>query len=210
MRTLVCAIICCFSFQLFAQNVASSEEFLPINLEGKEAFLSTKTGEYVFREHAKTDPTRLETTKNGVIYTDIIIHKVAKRETLSRISKKYNISVDEVIQQNKLKKKKLSLGQELKITKKLVIASSSPVISQAESTIVARLQPGQSPTNLNPPPANKPNPVPSSNNSMFHEVKAGDTLFSIAKKYGITVQTLKGLNKLTTNTISIGEKLKVQ
>ena len=213
MRSLVFILLWCVSFQSFAQEAEVVEEFLPIHLEGKEAFLSTKTGEYVFREHAKTDPTLLETTSSGVVYTDITIHKVSKRETLSRIAKKYSISVDEIMEQNKLEIKKLSVGQELKIIKKMVIASSSPVISQGESTIVARLQPGQSPTNLNPPPQAPVRSIPVSSSdteTKFHEVKSGDTLFSIAKKYGMTVQGLKEMNNLTTNTISIGEKLKVQ
>lgn len=38
----------------------------------------------------------------------------------------------------------------------------------------------------------------------------GDTLSKIGKKYGMTVKELKSLNKLKTNLIKIGQKLKVK
>ena len=42
-----------------------------------------------------------------------------------------------------------------------------------------------------------------------YTVKKGDTLYSIAKKYYLTVDELKELNNITDNTISIGQKLYV-
>ena len=40
-----------------------------------------------------------------------------------------------------------------------------------------------------------------------HEVKKGDTLYNIARRYNITVETLKEYNGLTDNAISIGQEL---
>mgnify|MGYP000666344987 CR=1 FL=1 len=41
----------------------------------------------------------------------------------------------------------------------------------------------------------------------YYEVKKGDTLYSIAKKFKTTVAVLKELNGLKSNTISIGQHL---
>lgn len=51
-------------------------------------------------------------------------------------------------------------------------------------------------------------PVESSNKTNnYYTVIKGDTLYQIAKKYNTTVDELKRLNNLTSNTISIGTKL---
>ncbi|WP_363317291.1 glucosaminidase domain-containing protein [uncultured Lutibacter sp.] len=43
----------------------------------------------------------------------------------------------------------------------------------------------------------------------FHRVRAKETLFSISKKYGLTVKELKKLNKLRSNNLYVGQKLQV-
>ena len=47
--------------------------------------------------------------------------------------------------------------------------------------------------------------VTSDNN--YYVVKSGDTLWSIAKKYGTTVDSLKQINNLKSNLISVNQKL---
>jgi len=42
---------------------------------------------------------------------------------------------------------------------------------------------------------------------VYHHVKKGDTLYSIAKKHGVTVNTLKKQNKLSGDKIMPGQKL---
>lgn len=44
----------------------------------------------------------------------------------------------------------------------------------------------------------------------FHTVIRGETLFAISRKYGLTVDGLKALNNLSSNTIQIGQRLRVQ
>lgn len=43
----------------------------------------------------------------------------------------------------------------------------------------------------------------------YYKVKKGDTLYSIARKYNISVKEIKRLNNLTNNNISIGQQLLV-
>ncbi|UAB82459.1 glucosaminidase domain-containing protein [Marixanthomonas sp. SCSIO 43207] len=48
---------------------------------------------------------------------------------------------------------------------------------------------------------------PNSNKIESYTVKRGDTLYSISRRFNITVDTLKEYNGLTSNTISIGQVL---
>lgn len=43
-----------------------------------------------------------------------------------------------------------------------------------------------------------------------HTVGKGETLFSISRKYGLKVEELKTLNKLTSNALALGQKLIVE
>ena len=45
------------------------------------------------------------------------------------------------------------------------------------------------------------------NSEDYYQVKSGDTLWSIAKKYNLSVDELKQANNLTSNTLSIGQLL---
>ncbi|ARV09292.1 N-acetylmuramidase [Winogradskyella sp. PC-19] len=44
----------------------------------------------------------------------------------------------------------------------------------------------------------------------LHTVVKGDTLYSLSRTYGISVDTIKQKNKLTSNNLSIGQVLKIQ
>lgn len=224
MKSYVLILACFVSFASFSQeDSTSSEEFIPINIEEKEAFMSTMTGEYVYLEHATTDSDQLKTTEEGVIYVDISIHIVKKGESLYTIAKKHKLTVDKLKSDNKLSSINLKIGQELKIKKKRVIMSSSPVISSEPSRIIARLPPNESPFGLTPPPTPpstntevvNADPVENSdettnldlNESKYYTVKNGDSLYTIAKANNMSVQELKELNNLTLNKLSIGQKL---
>jgi N-acetylmuramoyl-L-alanine amidase len=43
----------------------------------------------------------------------------------------------------------------------------------------------------------------------IHEVKAGESLYLIAKQYGVTVAVLKAANQITGNSVLIGQTLKI-
>ena len=55
-----------------------------------------------------------------------------------------------------------------------------------------------------------PYTAPGVGTGITYTVKSGDTLYSIAKRYGITVDELKRINNLTSNTLSIGQILKIK
>lgn len=53
-------------------------------------------------------------------------------------------------------------------------------------------------------------PYTNQNAGTYYVVKSGDSLWSIANKYGTTVAKLKELNNLTSNSLSVGQKLLVK
>lgn len=66
----------------------------------------------------------------------------------------------------------------------------------------------ESTTNTPKPPTTPSKPsVPASG---IHKVVKNDTLYSLAKRYGMTVEELKKLNKLNSDDLSIGQELKVK
>ena len=115
-----------------------------------------------------------------------LVHVVTDKETLFSISKAYNVSVDELKQWNNLTSNSLSLGQELTIKKRN---------TNNASTIT--------PTQTQVAPAN----TQVKSKSGVHTVVAKETMFSISRQYGITVQQLKDWNNLQANEISIGQTL---
>jgi len=152
MKAILFGLFGLFAFGAFAQEV--EEEFIPIEVEGKEAFMSTKTGEFTFLEHAKTDATQLQTTADGVLYTYIISHVIKKGETLSAVAKKNDVTIAELKKHNKVSSSNLKIGSSIKIVKKELIKSSSPVISyKGEERIIAKLKPGESPGQFAAPPS---------------------------------------------------------
>lgn len=55
-----------------------------------------------------------------------------------------------------------------------------------------------------------PAPAPTPPAVIYHTVEKGDTLYNISRRYNVTVEGLKQLNGLSSNTISIGQRLRVQ
>lgn len=152
MKAIVFCLLGLLTLEIFAQEMG--EEFLPVEVEGKEAYMSTKTGEFTFRAHDKTDATQLKTTASGVVYNNVSNYTVKKGETISSIAKKNGISILELKKHNKITSSNLKTGISLKIIKQEVLKSSSPVISYVgEERVIAKLRPGESPGQFAAPPS---------------------------------------------------------
>lgn len=55
----------------------------------------------------------------------------------------------------------------------------------------------------------KQNPTKPSTTPKYHRVKTQETLYSISKQYGVTVDQIKRLNRLGNNNISVGRVLRI-
>ena len=49
-----------------------------------------------------------------------------------------------------------------------------------------------------------------SSKEVLHEVKSSDTLYSIARQYGVTIKDLMDWNAKKDFSLAVGEKLKIQ
>lgn len=157
------------------------------------------------------------------------LHKVETGETLFAISKKYNVSVGDILSWNNLQGSDLSVGQSLIIQgveaspPKSVSdnAASQPVLAPA---VIAESKKEEVKTTVPEKPTSSPAKSvegSSSNNStnpmasnlpgdwITHVVVPGETLFSITKAYEADMDDIKAWNALSSNNITVGQKLKV-
>ena len=112
--------------------------------------------------------------------TNQILHKVKKGETLYSVSRAYNITVEDIIEWNNLKSSALAIGQGLKIISIQNEVNNGQNLENQEESYI------------------------------YHEVMAGDTMFSISKKYDVKIDDLVEWNKKSDNTVKLGEKLRIK
>ncbi|OYQ33032.1 hypothetical protein CHU92_14020 [Flavobacterium cyanobacteriorum] len=112
-------------------------------------------------------------------------HKVGPGETLYSIAKKYNVSFDDIKKANQDAGDALKVGQEV-----IIPVKGSPVAAQVKEARKAEAK--------TPPPS-----------YFYHTVAPGETKYSIAKQYGMTLQLLEALNPDVKDTLPVGYRLKL-
>jgi hypothetical protein len=80
-----------------------------------------------------------------------------------------------------------------------------------EDRVIAQIDRGDTTSKVAKDPVTQTAPTPPSTISpdKTYTVKQGDTLYNISKRFGLTVDDLKGLNNMEDNNIKIGQKLVV-
>jgi membrane-bound lytic murein transglycosylase D len=122
------------------------------------------------------------------LYRAFKFHEVKSRETLTSVARKYGVTVAELRTANELSSKaRIRRGQVLSIPQRT--ASALPSASRSS----------------------RPAPVTASNQApVTYRVRSGDTLSSIARQFDTTVASLKRLNRLSSDRISVGLRLTVR
>ena len=87
------------------------------------------------------------------------------------------------------------------------VPSKTPAIAKTTAKPTMPVTKPAATTAKTPAPAAK---TPTKAKETLHTVKSGDTLWEIAKKYGVTVQDLRKLNGAAAAMLTPGEKLKVK
>lgn len=121
--------------------------------------------------------------------SDSFIHVVKKGESLGSIARKYHVTVAKIKSWNHLKRETIHAGQKLTIYR-----SGAPMAQVGKSSKNAKASTDKQATS----------------SVKTHTVKKGETLSSISRKYGCSVNDLKKWNGLKGNTVQVGQKLKIK
>ena len=119
------------------------------------------------------------TKPDDMVVPNYISYTVKKGDTLYSIAKKYGVSADTIIQDNNLKNSNLSVGQILRIR-------------SGEGEVLECF--GEDYND-------------SISNYKTYIVQKGDSLYTISRRYGVSVDDIKRVNNLKNNTLSIGQEL---
>jgi LysM repeat protein len=110
------------------------------------------------------------------------IHRVGQKETLYSIAKQYGVTVEDLKSWNNLSNAGLKMGQELLIKDKKADVKTADT-RQPETKL------------------------PESKSANRHTVAKGETMYSLARAYGVTVSQLKDWNSLTSNDLQLGQEI---
>ena len=119
------------------------------------------------------------------------IHTVAAKETMYSISKTYNVSIEDLRKWNNLTDNTLSIGQQL-------IVGKTPAVEVR-----------QDPARTTPPNRDTP-VVVAIPESGVHTVGTKETLFSIARQYGLSVAQLRSWNSLEGDELQVGQVIRLK
>lgn len=131
----------------------------------------------------------------------VIIHKVASGESLASIAQRYNVTPEEIKSSNNLRRNAVRVGQQLRIT------TSTPQ-TVMESTVAAVTGKPATKSSASKSTAAKSTPKKAAAPTT-HKIRSGESLSTIAKKYGVTVSALKKANNMTSDALRTGKTLKI-
>jgi peptidoglycan lytic transglycosylase D len=125
----------------------------------------------------------------------LVHYRVQRGDTLAGIADRYDVTVEDLRRWNHLRGSHVSRGARLRIY--------AGAAERAEVTVAAK---GKSAQNVKPEAH-----VQKVSEEVQHRVKAGETLYSIARTYGTTVSALKESNSfLAARALQAGDVLVIQ
>ncbi len=119
-------------------------------------------------------------------------YTVLKGDTYYSISRKYGTTVTDLLELNGLK-----ISNNLQVGKKLLVREAAAAPREEKATVITTATEREK-------PAAKPAPQ-----NVTHTVRKGETLFSISKRYGVSVQELTKHNSLRGSGLQAGQKLRI-
>lgn len=138
-------------------------------------------------------PARIEGNSDAA---DRVNHIVARGETLESIADKYGVSAEDIRRWNNLKSGTLKARQRLRVHSPDDAALAN---AAADSTNIANLKVRVA--------KKRPGAVGASRGT--HVVRSGETLSTIAKRHGVSIQALRRANGMTGSVIRAGQRLRL-
>ena len=120
------------------------------------------------------------------LFVKFTFHTVRRGDTLASLARRYKVSQAELRAANDLRTNRVSANQPLMIPTRAT--SGLPGAGRAAATTTARAASG----------------------AVTYQVRRGDTLGSIARRFDTTVASLKQMNRLSGDRIGVGQRLTVR
>lgn len=108
-----------------------------------------------------------------------VVYRVRSGDNLTNIARRWHITVKSIVTSNRLRNDRLKIGQRLILTVPNVERQSIRTVQTKKSSHV------------------------------IHTVRSGDSLSTIAARYGVTISELKKTNRLSRNLIRPGQRLRI-
>ena len=148
------------------------------------------------------------------------VYIVKKGDSLYSIAQKYNTTVDELKKLNGLTSNIINVGQVLKLPEKenivdydLYIVKKGDTLYKIANNYNISVNELKKINNLTSDTLSIGDqllvPIIDESDYTIYIVKKGDSLYSIAQKYNTTVDSIKKLNNLASNLLSINQQLKI-
>lgn len=129
----------------------------------------------------------------------VIVHKVEAGETLASIADKYGVTPAEIKESNNLRRNAVRVGQQLRIA----------TLTPGEASIVAETAPQPKKATATPAKTTTKSAAATSSKPTTHKIRSGETLSTIARKYGVTVAQIKAANGMKSDNLQAGKTLTI-
>lgn len=172
--------------EITATEILEIEAEDPAKVQPKQKLKEAEIG----KDPAQADDQKEKPTHNPA--TDF--HVVSKGETLFRISMMYGVRAEDLQRWNKMDSPALSIGQKL-----LINAPENGENTEFAVTASTQIQ-----------ELDQEEKSASAQSSYTYQVRKGDTLYSIARQNGVSVQQIMEWNKKNDPSLALGEKLVIK
>jgi len=173
---------------------------------GQRLRIPYKTTKYVLLKKGQTAKEYYaSTSKNG----RMVLHELRRGETLSKVSKRYNVPVELIVQWNDIADvRRIRAGHQLAIYLDQDMVSpqvaSTSASASTKNISLADVKKRKSVANKKSKKAHKQDTAIS-----YYKVRNGDSLWSIARKFQVSARDIRQWNDLPNNMIHPGKKLKI-